>query len=55
MTEKIIPTTKKERTTKSYLHIYVNCLLAVLVYVFCLVTLYKDAEFIVIYVLAIKI
>ena len=28
-TEKIISMIKKERTTNSYLHIYVNCLLAV--------------------------
>ena len=39
--EKIKSTTKKERTTNSYLDIYVNYLLVVLVYVFCFFTFYE--------------
>ena len=39
--EKVISTTKKERMTNIYLHIYEKCLFAILVYVFCLFTFYK--------------
>ena len=41
VTEKMISTTKKDRMTNSCIHIYVNCLLAILVYVFNLFTFYK--------------
>ena len=37
----MISTMKKERTTNSFLQIHMNCLLAVLVYVFYLFTFYE--------------
>ena len=55
MMEKMISTRKKERTTKTYLHIYVSCVLAVLVDVFYLLTFYEGHIITVIYVLASEI